>query len=307
MAWEEVQPPPALSRARLDRAGGHRGDDGWLAAAWADPRARVLVLCDGQAAVTDDDPPVLVLTGPAQAATSVPTGPRLFLGLADGAPHWAVTAARLPEVPGTHRAGLREVGALLDDRDSALLVQAVGLANWHATHPRCPRCGAATQERQGGHVRVCVKDGSTHFPRTDPAVIMLVHDGGDRCLLGRQPSWPARRYSTLAGFVEPGESAELAVAREVAEEVEVAVTEVRYVASQPWPFPSSLMLGFTARAVPGGQDPRPADDELVDARWFARAELAAEVAAGRLALPPPVSIAWRLITDWLGGQPGERG
>jgi NAD+ diphosphatase len=146
-----------------------------------------------------------------------------------------------------------------------------------------------------GWSRLCPADGSEHFPRTDPAVIMLVHDGADRCVLGRQASWPPGRYSILAGFVEPGESAEAAVAREVAEEVGLTVTDVRYAGSQPWPFPSSLMLGFTALAV-GGRTLKMVDGELADARWVSREEIRrGEV----VALPPPVSIAYRIIADWL--------
>ena len=145
-------------------------------------------------------------------------------------------------------------------------------------------------------------DGSEHFPRTDPAVIMLVHDGADRCVLGRQASWPPRRFSTLAGFVEPGEAAEAAVVREVAEEVGLTVTDVEFRASQPWPFPSSLMLGFLARAV---DDEITLDQaELAEAMWLTRDGLRRAVAAESVLLPPPVSIAWRLITDWLDESPG---
>jgi NAD+ diphosphatase len=185
-------------------------------------------------------------------------------------------------------------------------VHAVGLVNWHAAHPRCARCGAATAVVRGGSVRRCPEDGSEHFPRTDPAVIVLVTDGADRCVLGRQAVWPAGRYSTLAGFVEPGESAEQAVAREVAEEAALQVRDVRYVASQPWPFPSSLMLGFTA-VCDAGAVPRAGDEELEDVRWFDRAEVAAASSWGSgeaLQLPGEVSIARHLLTTWLAGSTG---
>ena len=148
-------------------------------------------------------------------------------------------------------------------------------------------------EVNGGWVRRCPTDGSEHFPRTDPAVIMLVHDGGDRCVLGRQAVWPEGRFSILAGFVEPGEAAEAAVAREVDEEVGLPITDITYAGSQPWPFPSSLMLGFTARAT--GSTLHLRDGELAEARWLTRDE----VRAGVVRLPPPVSIAHRIITDWL--------
>ena len=287
-------PPPALSRATVDRDASTRHDEAALAAAW--DAARVLVVQDGRAAVVEEDRPRLVLVDPASA----PDGDRLYLGRDADGPLFAV-AGELPRTLGARPLHLREVGALLDDRDSGLLVHAVGLANWHAAHPRCPRCGATTQVVRGGSVRRCPDDGSEHFPRTDPAMIVLVHDGGDRCVLGRQSVWPAGRFSTLAGFVEPGESAEQAVVREVSEETGLAVDEVVYVASQPWPFPSSLMLGFRARCDPDAV-PRPADGELEEARWFTRDELRAAGTWGRgggLQLPSSVSIASMLISGWL--------
>jgi NADH pyrophosphatase NudC (nudix superfamily) len=287
---------PALSRATVDRDAHAREDDAALAQAWE--QARVLVVQDGQALVREDDRPTLVLVDPAAA----PEGDRLYLGRDVDGPLFAV-AGPLPRRLGARPLGLREVGALLDDRDAGLLVHAVGLANWHATHPRCPRCGASTEVVRGGSVRRCPQDGSEHFPRTDPAMIVLVHDGGDRCVLGRQAVWPAGRFSTLAGFVEPGESAEQAVVREVAEETGLAVREIRYVASQPWPFPASLMLGFSARCD-GDAVPRAVDGELEQARWFTRDELREAGSWGastELQLPGEVSIARRLIDDWLAG------
>jgi NAD+ diphosphatase len=221
-------------------------------------------------------------------------GPYL-LGVDDaGTSYWALRAP-LPRRPGLRVAGLREVGGLLPDRDAGMLVAAVALANWHSTHTHCPRCGAETEVADAGYQRRCPADGSEHFPRTDPAVIMLVHDGGDHCLLGRQPSWPAGRFSTLAGFVEPGEPAEQAVLREVGEETGVAVRDVTYAASQPWPFPASLMLGFYATADPGSAITL-GDGELAEARWFHRDEL---VDAAVL-LPGPTSIARVLIETWRG-------
>ncbi|MFC7647920.1 NAD(+) diphosphatase [Streptosporangium lutulentum] len=194
--------------------------------------------------------------------------------------------------------GLREVGSLLGDRDAGLMVYAVALEAWHSTHEFCPRCGNRTEVRSGGHVRVCSKDGSQHFPRVDPAVIMLIHDDQDRCLLARGPQWPEGRLSVLAGFVEPGESLEHAVAREVAEEVGVRIAEPRYLGSQPWPFPRSLMLGFFARATSTEfvLDP----EEIAEARWFSRAELLAAMESGEVRLPSELSIARRLIETWYG-------
>ena len=283
---------PALSRATVDRDAATREDDAALAQAWE--RCRVLVVQDGQAVIDGTD---LVLVGPDEA----PAGPRVYLGSDGTTPYFAVAGA-LPRRLGATPQGLREVGSLLSDRDAGLLVHAVGILNWHAAHTHCPRCGAPTEPVRGGSVRRCTADGSQHFPRTDPAVIVLITDGADRAVLGRQAVWPPRRYSTLAGFVEPGESAEQAVVREVQEEAGIAVREVVYRGSQPWPFPSSLMIGYRA-VCDAGAEPLPRDGELEDARWFTREELAAagEWAGGRgpVLLPPSVSIASRLIGDWV--------
>jgi NAD+ diphosphatase len=273
---------PALSRATIDRDAALREDDAGLEKAWES--GEVLVIDDqGRALVEGTD---LVLVRPEEA----PEGDRFYLG---GGRYFAVRGP-LPRKLGTVARNLRDVGHLLGDRDAGLMVHAVGLANWHATHTHCPRCGAPTRSVKGGAVRVCDADGTEHFPRTDPAMIVLVHDGADRCLLGRQPIWPAGRYSTLAGFVEPGESAEQAVVREVLEETGVVVRDVAYSSSQPWPFPASLMLGFTARAD-GDAEPVATDGELEDARWFHRDELR----DGSAMLPTPVSIAYKLITEWV--------
>lgn len=278
---------PALSRATVGRDAATREDQDALAEAWS--TARVVVVDDGRALVADDGPE-LVLVNPDGA----PPGDRFYLGREGDLTFFAVSGP-LPPRLGARPQGLREVGALLSDRDAGLLVHAVALANWHATHPRCPRCGGPTTSTKGGAVRRCEGDGSEHFPRTDPAVIVLVTDGADRCVLGRQPAWPAGRYSTLAGFVEPGESAEQAVLREVAEETGIVVRDVTYRSSQPWPFPASLMLGY--RAVCDAQArPVAHDGELEDVRWFSKDELRA---SARLLLPTPVSIAWHLLTDWL--------
>jgi NAD+ diphosphatase len=309
---------PALSRAALDRAAARRRDPEWLAAAWA--HGRLLVIDEERRALVGDDGLVLIptaerpaegyflgLDGGAGDATGAGDGDGDGDGDDDGGgaddgdgdgdgdrrTAYFATVGELPRVLGARAATVRDVGALLPARDAGLLVAAIALANWHATHPRCPRCGAPTEIADGGWVRRCPEDGSDHFPRTDPAVIVLVHDGGDRCLLGRQPAWPPGRYSTLAGFVEPGESLEHAVAREIAEESGVVVDDIVYRGSQPWPFPASLMLGFEARAAGGvvGEG----DDELEDVQWFSRDDLR----AGRPLLPPPASIAHWLITGWL--------
>ncbi|WP_245646074.1 NAD(+) diphosphatase [Nocardiopsis trehalosi] len=309
---------PALSRGHVDPAGHRRTDDAWLERAWADPGTRVLVLESGdpgsygwqallarqsRALVTaGPDGHRLVFVPPAAA----PEGERYLLGADDeGHAYFAVRAAGgapFPEVAGAEPASLREVGALLDDRDSGLLTHAVAVANWNAGTRFCRSCGAPLRMAAAGHVRMCDAEGIEHFPRTDPAVIMLVHrevDGAEQCLLGHNPRWPENRYSVLAGFVEPGESLEQAVAREVAEEVGVAVADPRYLGSQPWPFPRSLMLGFTARAV--GTAERTDAQEISDVRWFTRPELLAAAESGAVLLPGPVSIARKLIEHWYGG------
>ena len=288
---------PGLSRSSVDRDAATRDDPDALEQAWT--KARVLVVEDGSATVLEQDRPRLVLIPSAEA----PEGDRLYLGADDDGPLFAV-AGTAPRRLGARTLGLREVGVLLDDHDAGLLVHAVGLTNWHATHTRCPRCGAATEVVRGGSVRRCPQDGSDHFPRTDPAVIMLVHDGADRCVLGRQASWPEGRFSTLAGFVEPGESAEQAVVREVDEEAGIAVTDVEYVTSQPWPRASSRRPAFRARAE-GGVVPVGKDRELAEVRWFTRDEVLASGrwgTAGGLQTPPSISVAWHLITGWAEGE-----
>jgi NAD+ diphosphatase len=289
----------ALARGTVDRSAVRRSDSEWLTAAWARDDTRVLVIDDGRTLVRFGDAGAgLVFVAPAQA----PDGERHLLGVdGDGHVYFSVTAP-LPEGAGTDEvqpAGLRRAGALLDDRDAGLLTHAVALANWHRTHTHCPRCGSLTDPVMGGHSRVCRTDGSEHFPRTDPAVIMLVTDPDERALLARNRAWPPGRVSLLAGFVEPGESAERAVAREVAEETGIAVGDVAYLGSQPWPMPQSLMLGFRA-AAPGGQPIRVDEEEISEARWFSRDELRAGLASGEVLMPPPVSIAHRIIEAWYG-------
>jgi NAD+ diphosphatase len=303
-----------LARSGVDRASHRRADEQWLAAAWDDPGTRVLVL-DGQQALVrfgEHGTAALVLVPPAQA----PDGLRLLLGVDEaGTGYFAVAGPEgglgaepvlppggplAPPEPGTCPASLRRAGPLLSDRDAGLFTHAVALANWHASHTHCPRCGTPTVPVAAGHARRCPADGSEHFPRIDPAVIVLVTDGQGRCLLARNRHWPPGRVSILAGFVEPGESVEQAVLREVAEETGLRVAEPQYLGSQPWPMPQSLMLGFRARAD-SGQEIRVDGQEIAEARWFSREELAAGVAGGAVRLPPPVSIAHRIIESWYGG------
>lgn len=290
--------PLLLARNAIDRSAALRNDADWLERAWADDKTRVLLIAEGKSMIrrfTADA--ALVLMSPAEA----PEGQRYLLGVdADNVPYFAVQAA----LPPGETAGLREAGALLDDRDAGLLVYAVALEAWHTTHEFCPRCGSRTDMTASGHMRICPQDDSQHFPRVDPAVIMLVRDDQDRILLARGPQWPEGRMSVLAGFVEPGESLEHAVMREVFEEVGITVTDARYMGSQPWPFPRSLMLGFFARATT--TEIRRDPEEIAEARWLSRAELAAAAESGEVGLPSEVSIARRLIETWYGGRlPGS--
>ncbi|SEF84597.1 NAD+ diphosphatase [Thermomonospora echinospora] len=294
----------ALARGGLDRVTDRRGDDAWIAERWADPATRVLVVERGQALIrtltSDGGAPELILLPPGEA----PEGDRYLLGVDDGTAYFAVSAA-LPAIEGTDTTDLRRIGAVLGDLDSALLTQAVALQNWHAAHTHCPRCGVPTDPAKAGHTRICPADGAEQFPRLDPAVIMLVQDGRDRVLLGRAPVWPQPMMSVLAGFVEPGESLEQAVAREVHEEVGLVVGDIAYLGSQPWPLPQSLMLGFFCRAA-GDQDLRLDREEIAEARWFTRAELVEAAERRDVLLPGRVSIARQLIERWYGGRlPGS--
>lgn len=284
-----------LSRGNHDRVGPRRKDDRWLAGEWESGQV-LPVSSDFQVpATTDGDGAVRLAWRPASSVDQ--NAERLFLGESDGTPYFAVPGE--PDGDRSSWGDLRALGDRVGDRDTGFLVEAIALSQWHARHPRCPRCGAPTQIIEGGWARRCPEDGSDHFPRTDPAVIMLVHDGDDRCVLGRQASWPVDRLSILAGFVEPGESLEAAVAREVAEEVGLTVTDVNYLASQPWPFPASLMLGFTARAV-GDLTIRLADDELAEAHWMTREQVRNHRAVSQL--PGSISIARSIIEGWLAGR-----
>ncbi|HET7321391.1 MAG TPA: NAD(+) diphosphatase [Longimicrobiaceae bacterium] len=286
----------------VDRAMERRGDAAWVADCLRSPAARFLPVWQMRHLVAGGEAPRAVrlpanaLGGPDALAEPV------LLGLEGETPLFAVevTDEALAEELSRHGEfhGLREVGSLLDRRDAGLLAQARALTHWHRHHRHCASCGAPTRPARGGALRVCTRPdcGVEHFPRTDPAVIVLVSEG-DACLLGRQPTWPAGRYSTLAGFVEPGESLEDAVAREVMEEAGAALRDVRYHSSQPWPFPASLMVGFTATAR--SRALRVDHDELDDARWFTREEIHAGLADGSFLLPSESSIAFALVDGWL--------
>src|SRR5262245_16590688 len=284
----EPRAPITFTGALLDRADDRRRDPGWLEACLRDPDARALVVAESAALIGDDGAPALV-------PPSSVDGETVLLGLLDDRPLFAVDGTSSPPGP---MSGLREIASGLSETDAGLVAYAVAMLNWHRRHRFCSNCGAPTESSDAGHQRRRPSCETMHFPRTDPVVIMRVIDG-DRLLLGRQASWPEHRYSILAGFVEPGETLEQAVQREVLEESGLVVDTVEYIASQPWPFPTSLMLGFEARAA--GGELRPDGDELADVRWFTRDEIE-DAAAGRseILLPPGFSISRRLIDAWLG-------
>ena len=279
-------PPFAFDRARHDRQAHQRSDD-----RWRELQPQVLVI-GGEHVATADGPTLRWVR-----LEDAPDGEWIHLGEVSGRHHAAVIVERVPE--DLNPTSVRVLAPLLDPEQLSLAVHAVAMARWLGSTPFCPQCGARTEVRSAGHLRVCPGCGKHHFPRTDPAVIMLVTDDEDRALVGRQRSWPTERFSTLAGFVEPGEALEDAVRREVVEESGVVVGEVSYAGSQPWPFPASLMLGFFARAT--STEITTVDDELAEARWITRAELAEGAAAGTLLLPPRgVSISSWLIEQWFG-------
>ena len=294
-------PAPAMAFAGspIDRADHIRTDDAALAELmnW---RARVLMM-DGLLPGVDDHGGLVW----GSLADVAPEAELVFLGLMDGKAHFAPVPPAGADGPAYAMPSAWQVMQLLSPPDLAIDGGARSLADWHARHRFCARCGAPTKLVKGGWQRHCDACGADHFPRTDPVTIMLVEheaNGEQRLLLGRQPRFPPKMYSALAGFVEPGETIEEAVAREIHEEAGVRVRDVRYIASQPWPFPSQLMIGCTSMA----DDPELTIDttELEDARWFTRAELEEARAAGEagtdlLYFPRPFALAHHLIAWWL--------
>jgi NAD+ diphosphatase len=301
----------ALSRSSLDRVADERRRPGVIAELLADPGTRVaevrgdrmrVVAPDGTAG---DGSLGLVLRAPEPEDRT-----RLALHLgrdADGTAYVGVVAREEPAGHVSDEAGdpqtrewltLRQAGEALGGRDAGVFTTALALAHWHATHRFCPRCGAPTEPVEAGWVRRCERDGTEHYPRTDPAVIMSVVDADDRLLLGRGAHWPEGRFSVLAGFVEPGESFEMAVAREVSEEVGIAIDSARYLGNQPWPFPSSVMIGFaaTTRETELTIDPV----EMAEARWVTREEYRDLLRSDAIRTPSGISIAKRIIERWLG-------
>jgi NAD+ diphosphatase len=282
--------PIAFSRFAHDRIGHRRTDEQWLDEVWADPATRVLVIAGTRIGLVDG---AVSWVGTAQA----PEGTKVLLGDHDGVVHFAVIVDA--KQAGEDWMPLRGLVLVLTEDDAPLVVHAMGIAEWLWVTKHCIRCGGLYETQHLGHVLRCTDCGREEFPRTDPAVIMVVTDGEypeDRCLLGRHPAWPPGRYSTLAGFVEPGESIEQAVRREVFEESGIHVGEVEYFGSQPWPLPRSLMIGCVGKA--SSTEISVDGEEIEDARWFTRAQMKEEAEAGTLILPGGISISRSLVEHW---------
>ncbi len=282
----------------IERRAELRDDPQWLAEARADPETRFVLAAGASQLVIVPSFDIALLRNDDALVAGADESSFTLLGWFRGARTLllerepdAIPREALPEA--TELRELRPLAPLLQPDAASLLAYARALVFWRSRHRFCGACGARNQPARAGHVMRCSGCAAETFPRLDPAIIVLVADAtGERALLGRQASWPAGRYSTIAGFVEPGETLEDAVLREVEEETGVLVGDVEYIASQPWPFPSSLMLGF--HAVARTHEISLRDGELEDARWFTRAD----VAAGHPALPPPGSISARLIDGW---------
>lgn len=294
-------PHEQLSDRPHDRLGEHRRDETWLEERWADPETRVLVVSGTRIRPSGDHVEWV-------STQQAPPGDRILLGEQDGRVWFAVVTdtehARTEPDAWLPLRGVLPQLAKAQTSDAPLVMHALGIAEWLLVTRFCPRDGGVLELRRAGHELRCTGCGRPQFPRLDPAVIMLITTGeagaeDERCLLGRQRVWPQSRFSTLAGFCEPGESLEDAVRREVAEEVGIAVGEVTYFGNQPWPLPSSLMVGFTGRAT--STEIRVDEDEIEEARWLTRAQMREQVADGSLLLPGGVSISHSLVESWYGG------
>ena len=281
--------------AFVDRSGHRRKDDEWLQSVFTDPDACFVPVWRGHCLVRDE-PPQIAFLGHRRADSLASPDTVVFLGMFRGRPAFAfdIDCEEAPFAETGQFHDLRYLGSVLEAEEANLVAHAIALVNWHRMQKFCGHCGAPTRPTAGGNTRTCTATECDReiFPRVDPAIIVLV-TRDDKCLLGRQTSWPEGRYSTVAGFVEPGESLEDAVRREVLEETDVRVSKVRYHSSQPWPFPSSLMLGFVAAA--DSERIELVDGELEDARWFTRKECR----SGFPKLPFRLSIARRLVDHWL--------
>jgi NAD+ diphosphatase len=286
----------------FNRAVERREDVAWIREKLADPASRLYPIWRLRNYVSDPETPRAVVLDPdRRSALLEQASTVVLLGVEQETAHFLIDISRLDEPAATelgHAVDLRAVGVLMPQREGALLAYARGLTYWHDRHKFCGTCGAPTEPKAAGHQRQCTNPdcSAVQFPRTDPAVIMRI-TYGDKILMARQAVWAQGMHSVLAGFVEPGESLEDAVAREVYEEVGLRLTRIKYFSSQPWPFPSSLMLGFSAEAT--SPDFRVDQDELESARWMTRQELLDSPEDATFKLPRKDSISRRLIEDWL--------
>ena len=288
-----------LARFTVDRLAELRANPQWFDQAWASDNTRVLVLHDRNIPVTDELSIVWVKPWSLKMSHSDAKQVAVFLGADDDHTYIAIMEDEVGLTDVTW-ASLRDVGAALSAKDVGLATAAIALAAWHDGHQFCPKCGAKTEVAMAGWSRKCNVHDSEHYPRTEPAMIVAVEDLAGRILLGRRREWPEGWLSTLAGFVEAGESCEAAVIREVYEEsgIHVDLQSLKYMGSQPWPFPASLMLAY--RAIATSTEVEMHDEEMTEVQWFSRDELSAACEAQTLKLPSPVSIAFRLIQSWYG-------
>lgn len=293
----------------LDRVSEQRDAIDWVLAKAGSPDARYLLLDAAGDAFLHREAETLRWLDASERERALPHAPWSLLGIADGQPHFMLVLdetddlAMLEDTLQARRVGLREAGLRLAADEAGLFAYAKGLAHWQRETRYCARCGAELQRVSSGHRALCTNPacGRLHFPRTDAAIIVIVEYQG-ACLLGRQAGWPPGRYSTLAGFMEPGEALEDAVRREVTEESGVIVGDVHYHSSQPWPMPASLMIGFTATAL--SPTIRLRDGELEDARWFTPQQIVDGLADGSLKPPTPLSVSYQLIAHWLQQRAG---
>lgn len=293
--------PLAFTDASFDRLALRRADENWLQAQLSDAATRFVPVAGEDNLLSSDGEP-LILDAHKTEALRASAHAIVLLGEYRGQVCFALGLAEDAPLPAdTVRSNLRPQFGALEDDALALLGYARAMVHWHAHNRYCGKCGAPTESRRAGHELHCARCGNIIYPRVNPAVIMLVTHG-ERCLLGRQPEWAANRFSTLAGFVEPGENLEAALRREIREETDIRVGRVRYLRSQSWPYPASLMLGFRAEAE--SMEIRCNDGELAEARWFSRADIAAGLQAGSLALSLPGSSSHALIREWFEEAPG---
>jgi NAD+ diphosphatase len=282
----------SLSRSSVDRAAHIRNDETALEATWESAR---VIHFNGLGFLTHENS--LRFLGASDIGDIEGEGARVFLGQEEGLNYFLWCSPTHIGAQEEYKT-LREISSLLTNLEIGLAVHAQALALWHHENAFCPKCGAISSPALGGSIRRCAQ-GHEHYPRTDPAIIVLIRDKDDRILLGRQAVWPEHRFSAFAGFVEAGESFEQCVLREVYEEAGVKVSDINYLGSQPWPFPQSLMIAFQA-IIEDPQNARPDGQEIVEIRWYNRDELYAAIIEGTLLLPPSISVARAMIQSWYG-------